>query len=339
MPQVPREWSAVGAFGRPTERAARARSGGIPFRFNPVSAGRAGRSGTPVFCGRGVASARLRPSCGPVAQLDVTPIGPGYAPCCRIVPDTPPQPAVTEQPGRRRWTARVLAVLAVLGPGLITANADNDAGGILTYGEGQPAARARRVRAAFPLRRRQALLRHRAHRRWSNRPQPTRGGVERTRRRVRSAASARTSVGRFCACWKSSKKASPRPPPSCGSDPNPPAKVPAGREWAAQRQAPVTRWATNAAFDVLRDSTLRGEISLAVGIRHRVESGVLIDSPTRSIQTIMLVCRIMLWRNHFTPSMESLMIRPACHSLPQQPSRPLGYRGLSSLPRVISTVL
>jgi hypothetical protein len=101
----------------------------------------------------------------------------------------------------------------------------------------------------------------------------------------------------------------------------------------------VTRSATNAAFDVLRDSTLRGEISLAVGIRHRVESGVLIDSPTRSIQTIMLVCRIMLWRNHFTPSMESLMIRPACHSLPQQPSRPLGYRGLSSLPRVISTVL
>jgi hypothetical protein len=99
----------------------------------------------------------------------------------------------------------------------------------------------------------------------------------------------------------------------------------------------VTRSATNAAFDVLRDSTLRGEISLAVGIRHRVESGVLIDSPTRSIQTIMLVCRIMLWRNHFTPSMESLMIRPACHSLPQQPSRPLGYRGLSSLPRVIST--
>ena len=183
MPQVPREWTAVGAFGRPTERAARARSGGIPFRFNPVSAGRAGRSGTPVFCGRGVASARLRPSCGPVAQLDVTPIGPGYAPCCRIVPDTPPQPAVTEQPGRRRWAARVLAVLAVLGPGLITANAENDAGGILTYGEGQPAARARRVRAAFPLRRRQALLRHRAHRRWSNRPQPTRGGVERTRRR------------------------------------------------------------------------------------------------------------------------------------------------------------
>jgi len=46
---------------------------------------------------------------------------------------TAPQPAVTEQPGRRRWTARVLALLAILGPGLIAANAGNDAGGILTY--------------------------------------------------------------------------------------------------------------------------------------------------------------------------------------------------------------
>src|ERR1700741_309356 len=46
---------------------------------------------------------------------------------------TAPQPAVTEQPGRRRWTARVLALLAILGPGLIAANAGNDAGGIATY--------------------------------------------------------------------------------------------------------------------------------------------------------------------------------------------------------------
>src|SRR5258707_8112508 len=46
---------------------------------------------------------------------------------------TAPQPAVTEQRGRRRWRTRVLAVLAVLGPGLIAANAGNDAGGILTY--------------------------------------------------------------------------------------------------------------------------------------------------------------------------------------------------------------
>ena len=42
---------------------------------------------------------------------------------------TAPQPAVTEQPGRRRWTARVLALLAILGPGLIAANAGNDAAG------------------------------------------------------------------------------------------------------------------------------------------------------------------------------------------------------------------
>jgi NRAMP (natural resistance-associated macrophage protein)-like metal ion transporter len=31
------------------------------------------------------------------------------------------------------WVTRVLALLAVLGPGLIAANAGNDAGGILTY--------------------------------------------------------------------------------------------------------------------------------------------------------------------------------------------------------------
>ena len=42
-------------------------------------------------------------------------------------------PVITAPPGRRRWTARVLAVLSVLGPGLIAANAGNDAGGILTY--------------------------------------------------------------------------------------------------------------------------------------------------------------------------------------------------------------
>ena len=34
---------------------------------------------------------------------------------------------------RRRWVVRLLAVLAVFGPGLIAANAGNDAGGILTY--------------------------------------------------------------------------------------------------------------------------------------------------------------------------------------------------------------
>ena len=42
-------------------------------------------------------------------------------------------PMITAPPGRRSWTARVVAVLSVLGPGLIAANAGNDAGGILTY--------------------------------------------------------------------------------------------------------------------------------------------------------------------------------------------------------------
>src|SRR5246127_4318744 len=33
----------------------------------------------------------------------------------------------------RRWKIRILLFLAVIGPGIITANVDNDAGGILTY--------------------------------------------------------------------------------------------------------------------------------------------------------------------------------------------------------------
>ena len=35
----------------------------------------------------------------------------------------------------RRWRTRILIFLAVLGPGFITANVDNDAGGILTYSQ------------------------------------------------------------------------------------------------------------------------------------------------------------------------------------------------------------
>jgi NRAMP (natural resistance-associated macrophage protein)-like metal ion transporter len=35
----------------------------------------------------------------------------------------------------RRWQTRILIFLAVLGPGFITANVDNDAGGILTYSQ------------------------------------------------------------------------------------------------------------------------------------------------------------------------------------------------------------
>src|SRR5437868_13979868 len=33
----------------------------------------------------------------------------------------------------RRWQTRILLLFAVVGPGFITANVDNDAGGILTY--------------------------------------------------------------------------------------------------------------------------------------------------------------------------------------------------------------
>src|SRR5262244_4542407 len=33
----------------------------------------------------------------------------------------------------RRWKTRILLILAVVGPGIITANVDNDAGGIWTY--------------------------------------------------------------------------------------------------------------------------------------------------------------------------------------------------------------
>jgi len=35
----------------------------------------------------------------------------------------------------RRWKSRILLFLAVVGPGIITANVDNDAGGILTYSQ------------------------------------------------------------------------------------------------------------------------------------------------------------------------------------------------------------
>jgi Mn2+/Fe2+ NRAMP family transporter len=32
----------------------------------------------------------------------------------------------------RRWKTRLLVIFAVIGPGFITANVDNDAGGIIT---------------------------------------------------------------------------------------------------------------------------------------------------------------------------------------------------------------
>src|SRR5437016_12884186 len=36
---------------------------------------------------------------------------------------------------RRLWKTRILMLLAVVGPGFITANVDNDAGGIFTYSQ------------------------------------------------------------------------------------------------------------------------------------------------------------------------------------------------------------
>src|ERR1700686_534331 len=46
---------------------------------------------------------------------------------------TAAQSTVTAQRGHRRFRPRVLALLAILGPGMISANAGNDAGGVLTY--------------------------------------------------------------------------------------------------------------------------------------------------------------------------------------------------------------
>src|SRR5208282_3097849 len=47
--------------------------------------------------------------------------------------DTPDAAVAAPTRGLPRWLKRVLAFLAILGPGLIAANAGNDAGGILTY--------------------------------------------------------------------------------------------------------------------------------------------------------------------------------------------------------------
>ena len=44
-----------------------------------------------------------------------------------------PQAALAGSRHRSRWLVRLLALLAILGPGLIAANAGNDAGGVLTY--------------------------------------------------------------------------------------------------------------------------------------------------------------------------------------------------------------
>src|ERR1700694_642506 len=43
-------------------------------------------------------------------------------------------PASVKPAGRSRWS-RLMVVMAVIGPGIITANVDNDAGGIATYSQ------------------------------------------------------------------------------------------------------------------------------------------------------------------------------------------------------------
>jgi NRAMP (natural resistance-associated macrophage protein)-like metal ion transporter len=47
--------------------------------------------------------------------------------------DNPPRQARRRWAGLPRWLAAILGFLAILGPGLISANAGNDAGGIITY--------------------------------------------------------------------------------------------------------------------------------------------------------------------------------------------------------------
>jgi len=47
--------------------------------------------------------------------------------------DSPGAPAAPRRSKLPRWLAAVFAFLAILGPGLISANAGNDAGGIITY--------------------------------------------------------------------------------------------------------------------------------------------------------------------------------------------------------------
>jgi Mn2+/Fe2+ NRAMP family transporter len=50
-----------------------------------------------------------------------------------VIGADPSPPPATARRARKRWVVALLALLAILGPGLISANAGNDAGGILTY--------------------------------------------------------------------------------------------------------------------------------------------------------------------------------------------------------------
>jgi NRAMP (natural resistance-associated macrophage protein)-like metal ion transporter len=58
-----------------------------------------------------------------------------HAACGRICPVSPAESGCGVLKFWRVWKVRILLFLAVLGPGFITANVDNDSGGILTYSQ------------------------------------------------------------------------------------------------------------------------------------------------------------------------------------------------------------
>ena len=107
----------------PGPGAARAGAGGDPRRS--VGRGRGAAGAQPEESRRAPGGAERR---GPSSA-------PGAAPDGRhlVTGATSPEPSPAAPRVRKRWVVSVLAVLAILGPGLIAANAGNDAGGILTY--------------------------------------------------------------------------------------------------------------------------------------------------------------------------------------------------------------
>jgi len=124
-------------FARPTAELTKLRGrrrGRHPGRAGPRPAGSGGRAGGAIAGCRGASPTRSRTSGRPACRVERNRPGPAKSPAeRRRHPVTKPRTAATAPCGGGRWTTRVLAVLAILGPGLIAANAGNDAGGILTY--------------------------------------------------------------------------------------------------------------------------------------------------------------------------------------------------------------
>ncbi|HXE20584.1 MAG TPA: Nramp family divalent metal transporter, partial [Castellaniella sp.] len=52
-----------------------------------------------------------------------------------VAPASAPEPRLRRRRASSLWSARILPFLLILGPGFITANVDNDPGGILTYSQ------------------------------------------------------------------------------------------------------------------------------------------------------------------------------------------------------------